>query len=154
MPKVQCQHCRTELDNFEKICPRCEQPLMGTTAVQFIGDGLSEFLAECVKSDATLARKKTTLYLKLCQSFLCDSELALLSVKMHHGAIDESTSEAIDDVINTHRQHVDNLRRVFTIISEEPSLQPIAKKVHNTGRRVDNLLKAWLLSDFGGRGLS
>jgi len=98
-----------------------------------------------------MAKKKTALYLKLCQSFLCDSELALLSVKMFGGSIDGNTSEAIEDVISAHRQHVDNLREVFRIISEEPSLEPVAKKVNNTSKRIDNLMKVWLLSDFGGR---
>jgi len=96
-------------------------------------------------------QEKTALYLKLCQSFLCDSELALLSVKMFGGSLDENTSEAIEDVISAHRQHVDNLREIFRIISGEPALEPVAKKVNNTGKRLDTLLKTWLLSDFGGR---
>ena len=151
MPEIQCQHCKAQLSNFSKTCPNCDQPLLGTTAVQFIGDGLSEYLEECVKTDPVMAKKKTALYLKLCQSFLCDSELALLSVKMFGGSIDGNTSEAIEDVISAHRQHVDNLREVFRIISEEPSLEPVAKKVNNTSKRIDNLMKVWLLSDFGGR---
>lgn len=151
MPKIQCQHCKTSLAAFDKICPNCEQAIRSTTAVQFIGEGLSECLTEYVKIDPVLAKKKTALYLKLCQSFLCDSELALLSVRMFGGSLDDATSEAIEDVIGAHRQHAENLRAIFSIISDEPSLAPVAKRINNIGKRIDALLKTWLLSDFGGR---
>lgn len=153
MPTIQCQHCQAQLDNFPKYCPECEQPIMGTTAVQFIGDGLTQFLEANTKKNPEAAKKKTSLYLKLCQSFLCDSELALLSVKMFNGAIDDNTSEAIEDVIGTHKQHTENLRNVLRIISQEPSLEPVATKANNIGKRLDTLMKAWLHSDFGGRSL-
>jgi len=153
MPKAQCQHCESELADFPKTCPQCQKPILGATAIKFLGQGLTDFLEVCGRSSPQQARKKTTLYLKFCQKFICDSELALLSVKMFSGLMDERSIEAIDDVIKSHQNHSENLKKVFAIISGNPELEPVAKRVNNSNRRIETLLKLWLNSDFGGRSI-
>ncbi len=153
MPIAQCQHCDSELTDFPRVCPNCQRQILGATAIKFLGQGLIEYLDACCQSNAHMAKKKTTLYLKFCQKFLCDSELALLSVRMFNGIMDEKTLEAIDDVIKSHHNHSENLKTVLTILSSNPELDPVAKRVSNTNRRLETLLKLWLSSEFGGRSI-
>lgn len=154
MPTIRCQHCSNTLDEFLRVCPHCQRQILAASAIHFLGEGLSELLEECAESDPKLAKKKTTLYLKFCQKFLCDSEMALLSVKTYGGEWDERTLEAIEDVIESHHMHQANLKAVNKLISGVPLLAPVTKKVNLTSRRLDDLMQAWLHSDFGGRTFS
>lgn len=128
---------------------------MMTTAIHYLGQILTEQLERHAHTRPELAKKKMTLYLKFCQRFLCDSELALLSVRALPSGLDERTVTAIKDVISSHRQHTTNLKTVLRIISNEtkPELLSLIKKIDTTARRLDSLLNTWLLSDFGGRAL-
>lgn len=123
------------------------------TAIHFLGQALSEHLKICVKTDARLAKKKTALYLKFCQKFLCDSELALIKVRGLPRGFDGRTVTAIRDVISSHRQHIANLKAARQILSgaSELELVPVLKKIDLVVHRLEALLKAWLLSGFGGR---
>lgn len=124
-----------------------------TTAIHFLGQILNDNLERYIRYDPDQVKKKMTLYLKFCQRFLCDSELALLSVRTLPSGFDERTVAAIKDVISSHRQHSENLKNASRIIGGEakPELLPVIKKVETTIRRLDGLLNTWLLSDFGGR---
>lgn len=151
MPTIQCQHCHQPLEQFYRVCSYCDRRLLATSAIRFIGEGLSEYLRATVSASPEKAKKKTTLYLKCCQTFLCDSELALVSATTFRGRFDERTYEAIEDVIGSHRQHATNLNTVSTLITGAPLLVPVVKRLDLTNRRLDNLLQKWLVSDFGGR---
>lgn len=153
MPQAQCQTCFNNLSEFTTHCPHCQREVQMTTAVHFLGQILMEHLETSVRSNPERAKKKVTLYLKFCQRFLCDSELALLSVKTRPSGFDDRTVSAIKDVISSHRQHSENLKKARRLIGAEarPELLGVAKKVDATARRLDSLLKTWLLSDFGGR---
>ena len=147
MAKVQCQHCQSYLEDFLSVCPYCKRKILAVTAIRFLGEGLSEYLRIYVKDSPQLAKKKTTLYLKMCQRFVCDSELALLNVRACSGSFDHKTTEAIKDVIGSHQQHMDNLNDFLEIIGDEPLLAPVAKKIVNTSRRIDVLLEAWQINN-------
>ncbi len=151
MPIVQCQHCHQPLEHFYRICSHCDRRLLAASAIRFIGEGLSEYLRATIPASPDKAKKKTALYLKCCQTFLCDSELALVSATTYRGRFDERTYEAIEDVIGSHRQHAANLDLVSALITGAPLLAPVAKRLDLTSRRLDSLLQKWLVSDFGGR---
>gem|GEM_PF-3509002 len=155
MPQAQCQNCFKQLSDFPTHCPHCHREILMTTAIHYLGQILTEQLERHVHTRPELAKKKMTLYLKFCQRFLCDSELALLSVRALPSGLDERTVTAIKDVISSHRQHTTNLKTVLRIISNgtKPEWLSMIKKIDATARRLDNLLNTWLLSDFGGRAL-
>lgn len=147
MAKVLCQHCQNYLEDFLSVCPYCKQKILAVTAIRFLGEGLSEYLRIYVKDSPQLAKKKTALYLKMCQRFVCDSELALLNVRSFRGGFDNKTTEAIKDVIGSHKQHMENLNEFLEIIGDEPLLAPVAKKIINTSLRIDVLLEAWQINN-------
>jgi len=153
MPQVQCQNCFNQFPEFLNHCPHCQREILMTTAIHFLGQILTEHLERYCSNDPEQAKKKLTIYLKFCQRFLCDSELALLSVRALPSGFDERTVTAIKDVISSHRQHTDNLKNARRIISLEakPEFLSVVKKIDTTARRLDNLLNTWLVSDFGGR---
>lgn len=156
MPQAQCQNCFNQLPEFTTHCPHCQQEVRMATAIHFLGQVLTEHLEKYVRNEPEQAKKKMTLYLKFCQRFLCDSELALLSVRTLSRDFDDRTITAIQDVISSHRQHTDNLKNARQIIGGEakPELLPVVKQLETTARRLDGLLNAWLHNDFGGRSIS
>lgn len=155
MSQAQCQHCFNQLPEFTTHCPHCQQEIQMTTAIHFLGQVLIEHLEKYVRNEPEQAKKKMILYLKFCQRFLCDSELALLSVRTLPNGFDERTVMAIKDVISSHRQHTETLKNARRIIGGEakPELLPVVKKLDTTVKRLDSLLNAWLLNDFGGHAL-
>lgn len=155
MPQAQCQNCFNQLPEFPSHCPHCQREILMNTAIHFLGQILTEHLERYAPNDPEQAKKKLAIYLKFCQRFLCDSELALLSVRTLPSGFDERTVTAIKDVINSHRQHTDNLKQARRIISRDarPEFLSVVKKIDATARRLDSLLNTWLVSDFGGRSL-
>lgn len=153
MPQAQCQICFNQLPAFPTHCPHCQREILMTTGLHFLGQILTEHLEKHSQSDPEVAKKKLTLYLKFCQRFLCDSELALLSVRTLPSGFDKRTATAIKDVISSHRQHTATLKTARRIISldAKPEYLSVVKKIDSTARRLDNLLNTWLVSDFGGR---
>jgi len=151
MPQATCQHCHETISDYPTICPHCQRRILGATAIHFLGQTVTLCLNQCIGENPKLAKKKTSLYLKLCQTFLCDSELALMNVKRLREDMDERTLEAIEDVINSHYQHSENLASILLILSQNPELEPVAKRVNSATRRIDKLLKDWISSEPGGR---
>lgn len=81
MPNPHCQDCRSSLKYFSPVCPYYQGPILAASAIDVLGASVAEGLRLNLDSEPKLARKKTDLYLKLCRSFICDSELGLLSVR-------------------------------------------------------------------------
>lgn len=151
MPTVQCQHCNQHLENFLRACPHCDRRILAVSAIRFLGQGLIEFLKCRVATAPELAKKKTALYLKLCEVFICDSERALVSVCTHGGPLGEESYEAIEDVIGSHREHLATLKLVLPLVVPEPQLALTVKRINRTNRQLENQLHKWMSSDFGGR---
>lgn len=155
MSYAQCQSCFNPLPDFPSHCPHCQGEVLMSTAIHFLGQILAEHLEKHAQNDPEQARQKLAVYLKFCQRFLCDSELALLSASTLPSGFDDRTVAAIKDVINSHRQHSDNLKEARRLICREakPELLPAVKKIDATARRLDRLLNTWLVNDLGGRTL-
>ena len=151
MPTVQCQHCNQQLENFLRTCPHCDQRVLAVSAIRFLGQGLIEFLERQAIVAPELAKKKTTLYLKYCEAFICDSERAFVSVSTFGGSLDERSYEAIKDVIGSHREHLATLKSVLPLIALSPQLAPVVKRVDRTNRQLENQLRKWMNGNFGGR---
>jgi len=154
MPQATCQHCNESINDYPTVCPHCQRRILGATAINFLGQTVTFYLDQCVGDHPQLAKKRTALYLKMCQTFLCDSELALMNVKKYNEDMDERTLEAIEDVIHSHYQHSENLASILLILSRNPELEPVVKRVNSATRRMDKLLKAWISSELGGRSLN
>ncbi len=81
-PCVVCQHCRREVDGFPVLCPHCGQKLASVTATHYLGQTVPLSVRNCMALQPEQAKKKISPYLKLCDYFLCSSELALIRVKV------------------------------------------------------------------------
>lgn len=151
MPTGHCQYCRSSFDDFPTHCPVCRQELRMVTAIDYLGQCLFEHLSSGDSLPAD-KKKKLTLYLKFCQKFICDSELALLNVKLARDDFDEPTLKAIEDVIQSHRQHADNLKTALKIIGLSPpeDLGEVVKKTLSTQKRLEKLMQSWLGEDAAG----
>ena len=149
MSKPRCQHCNEDLTAFTKTCPFCRRPLLGTTAVNFIGDSVIEFIQENIESNPNLAKKKASLYAKLCQDFLCRSGEAYLRAGGLPGPFDDRTRLSVEDVIASHRQHVKNLAEIIRLTKGREELRPVIKRIEAAHKQIDEALRAWLASNAG-----
>ncbi len=147
-PRVVCQHCRQSLDGFPVLCPHCGQKLAGITATHYLGQTVPFSVKTCLSDHPEQAKKKINPYLKLCDYFLCSSELALIKVKSFQGILDSRSLEAIDDVMGTLQQHIENLTTIQALIEETPFLLQTAKKVESSLKRCCVLLKKWRSNNF------
>lgn len=148
LPQVLCQHCRQSVDGFPVLCPHCGQKLAGLTATHYLGQTVPLSVRRCVDHHPEQAKKKINPYLKLCDYFLCSSELALLKVKAFQGILDSRSLEAIDDVMGTLQQHIVNLTTIRELIEETPFLAPTNKKVESALKRCSSLLQKWRSNNF------
>lgn len=147
-PQVLCQHCRQDLDGFPVLCPHCGQKLAGITATHYLGQTVPFSVRNCIADHPEQAKKKISPYLKLCDYFLCSSELALIKVKAFQGILDSRSLEAIDDVMGTLQQHIVNLTTIRELIVETPFLAQTTKKVESALKRCCLLLQKWRSNNF------
>ncbi|MGL4209118.1 MAG: hypothetical protein ACRCTY_06990 [Candidatus Adiutrix sp.] len=124
-------------------CPYCKLPLLGTTAIALLGATLGETIVAVLPNNPKQAKKKVSLYLKLCHSFLCDSELALLSVNTMKKGQDAQTYQAITDVIDSHLQHIVNIKLILDIIKDSPPLKLVSTHLEKCLSRMQSLLSVW-----------
>ncbi len=149
MPKPHCQHCRSSLEYFSPVCPYCQGPILAASAIDFLGASVAEGLRLSLDSEPKLVRKKTGLYLKLCRSFICDSELALLNVRGRLGEPDRRSRLAIEDVLASHREHLRNLGEFLNIMAEKNPWPALTLQILSLCRRLQSLLAAWEENNFG-----
>ncbi|UQZ89114.1 hypothetical protein C4J81_07845 [Deltaproteobacteria bacterium Smac51] len=150
VPQVRCQHCKKPLDGFPVLCPHCGERLGSATATHYLGQTVPFSIKSCVTDHPEQAKKKISPYLKLCDYFLCNSELALMQVNSYQGVMDSRSLEAIDDVLETLQQHIINLTLIRELIATTPFLTPTTKKVDGALKKCRSLLQKWQASDFTG----
>jgi len=148
MSVVRCQHCQYQMENYLAVCPQCKQELQAATAIHYIGEGLDGFLTEAAKISPPMVKRKVALYMKMCQGFLCDSELAFISVKTFKGPIDDRTYAAVADVVQSHFQHLNNLESILKIVETNPELASVTKTVVSMMHKISDLLEVWQVGGF------
>lgn len=148
LPRAKCQHCQQEINGFPALCPHCGQKLAGITATHYLGQTVPFAIRSCIGDHPEQAKKRISPYLKLCDHFLCTSELALIKVKAFPGILDSRSLDAIDDVMGTLQQHIVNLTTIHDLIEETPFLAPTTKKVESALRRCRVLLQKWRANNF------